>query len=168
MAVSAEITQQTVNYSLVIQQDELRNYSFIIKNNTLEIVSIVDDTNLNVELTNTIIEEVTNAKNYSLIIEQFDYQTNTVVQDPLSYTVNLSLYGPQTQQTPSSGVQKSYETNAPINGYQTITLDENVSSVMLFINGLIQSASAFTINNNNIVLPSDLHVLKGDLISIYY
>jgi hypothetical protein len=62
-----------------------------------------------------------------------------------------------------------FETTLTSDGPQTFTLNSNPGSVYtLFINGLRQSKTAYTISETTLSLPLSLNLFAGDVISLEY
>jgi len=84
----------------------------------------------------------------------------------VSLAVQALMRGPQGA---SGGLSNVDEFVATVGGTQTRTYETAPSaSTMVFINGLRQSGSSFSITNTSITLPSTLNIEIGDLIQVEY
>lgn len=61
------------------------------------------------------------------------------------------------------------EVTAPVSGQQDVALPSNPSDVQfLFINGLAQLKTAYTVAGTTLTLPASLNVVAGDVIRFAY
>lgn len=71
--------------------------------------------------------------------------------------------------TPSAFSLIEVEFTIATDGGTTHTLsDSGISNTMLFINGLLQSKSAYTVTGVTLVLPPSLNLFTGDAITFVY
>ena len=75
-----------------------------------------------------------------------------------------------TTQPPSGGASQLVdEYTATVNGAQTRTVATPLpSSAMLYINGLAQSATAFSVSGTTATYPATLNIQVGDLVTLVY
>lgn len=101
-----------------------------------------------------------------------------ILGDTPTYKVYVSDIGPQGIQGPEgppgavtlNGFPTDHEYTALIDGAQSFTLENPAfqNGYKLFVNGLRQSRSAYTVSGITVELPDSLNILTGDLIILEY
>lgn len=101
-----------------------------------------------------------------------------MIGDTPTYKVYVSDIGPQgiqgIQGIPGAvtlnGFPTDHEYTALVNGAQSFTLENPafMGGYKLYVNGLRQSKSAYTVVGNTVALPDSLNILTNDLIIFEY
>lgn len=101
-----------------------------------------------------------------------------ILGDTPTYKVYVSDIGPQGIEGPPGppgsvsleGFPTDHEYTALVNGVQSFTLENPAfpNGFKLFVNGLRQSASAYSVSGSTVELPDSLNILTNDLIIFEY
>ena len=107
-----------------------------------------------------------------IVDNEFDVG-NTVTAAPTSpvgvVTTPTSGSGTSNPSTPSTFTLIEAEFTLTQDGGQTFTLSDSVgSAVLLSVNGLIQSKSAYSFTGSTLILPPSLNLFAGDVITFIF
>jgi non-canonical (house-cleaning) NTP pyrophosphatase len=98
-----------------------------------------------------------------LLNEERNAIANVIQTNSLVVTLETGIPG-----SDGTFLQNAIEIVATSNGQQEIDIDPGVGFVLVYINGLMQRQSTYSISSGILTLPPSLSIEIGDLITILY
>lgn len=85
-----------------------------------------------------------------------------------SNTQVILVMGPPGSTGPSGGTAETIEYQVTNAGQQNIVLNRIATAGLLFLNGLMQSPSYYTLSGTNLTVPTNMGCVPGDVINFTY